>query len=96
MAHTPMLRSLVRARGVAVATIGMLALGVGALTTTFALVDAALVRQPPFADAERLAILYITRAGAADGARRERWSYPRVQLLDRFATTFEEIGRAHV
>lgn len=73
------------------AAVGMLALGIGALTTTFGLVDAALIRQPPFVEADRLAMLYITRTGAA-GARRERWSYPRLQMLSRTATSFESIA----
>jgi predicted permease len=70
----------------------MLALGIGALTVTFGLADAALLRQPPFPGADRLAMLYITRTGATEGQRRERWSYPRVQLLARTATSFESIA----
>ena len=74
----------------------MLALGTGALTTTFGLVDAALLRQPPFERADHLAILYMTRtsarAGAPADARRERWSYARLGMLREHATSFETIA----
>src|SRR5512132_3022162 len=75
------IRSLARTRGLSLAVIGTLALGIGALGTTFSLVDAALWRQPPFPHAERLAILYLTRATSTAPEYRMRWSYPEITTL---------------
>ena len=64
-------RALLRMRGVAVVAILTLALGIGATTTMFSVVYARLLRPPPFADPERLVILFNTsvtparRAGSA-------------------------------
>src|SRR5215208_8356991 len=55
------IRSLLRAPVMSAGAIATLALGVGALTATFALVDAALLREPPFDDARRLAVLKLVR-----------------------------------
>lgn len=67
-----------------------IALGVGALTTAFAVVDAAVVRQPPFPEPERLVMLYLQRNPAGEPPRNERWSYARFELLRRLQTSFEE------
>ena len=92
MSVPPVFRSLVRARLLSAIVICTLALGVGALTMTFGVVDAALLREPPFAEANRLAIVYITRASAGEAPHRERWSYSRIQLLRRLATSFESVA----
>ena len=91
MLPAPLIRSLARSRGLSMAVAGMLALGIGAFTTTFGIVDAALIRQPPFVEADRLAMLHITNTGTA-GTRLQRWSYERAQLLARFATSFESVA----
>jgi hypothetical protein len=52
------LRMLRKAPGFAVLTILVLALGIGANSATFSLVDAALIRPLPFPNAERLAMLF--------------------------------------
>ena len=57
----PLFRAWARQRGLAVGVIVMLAAGIAALTTAFAVVHAALYRQPPFPEASRLAILSIER-----------------------------------
>jgi putative ABC transport system permease protein len=79
-------RSLARSPGLSLAVIGMLGAGIGALTATFGLVDAAILRPPPFPDADRLAIAYLTRS-RGDAVSRERWSLPRVRMLRQLATT---------
>ena len=50
-------------------------------TIVAALVDAALLRQPPFHEADRLAVLYVTRQSPTSGLERQRWSFRRFQLL---------------
>jgi putative ABC transport system permease protein len=80
MTAKPM-RSLLRVPGFALAVIATLALGVGALITTFTLVDAALWRLPPLENANRIALLYVTRSSPRQPFHRERWSYPAIQQL---------------
>ena len=75
------------------AVILTLALAIGANTMVFGIVDAVLLRPPPFADVERLAIFYITRTPEGGRTQRERWSYPRYQLLRRLAAPhFEDVA----
>lgn len=51
-------RSLLKARGFTLTALLALALGVGAITTIFALVDAVLLRSLPYPDPERLVVLW--------------------------------------
>ena len=86
------LRSLARARGLVAAVVLTLALGLGALTLTYAVVDATAIRQPPFAQAERLTMLYVVRQPPASAPYRERWSYPRTRMLARSTTSFSALA----
>ena len=86
------LRSLRRTPMFAAAAVATLALGIAASTTVFSLVNAALLRQPPFRDAERLAILNMTQHTPADGVMRVRWSWPRFRLLSRTVQSFEAVA----
>ena len=86
------LRGLLRMRGIALVAIATLALGIGATTTMFSVVDAALLRPLPFSDPGRLVILYNTRLTARDGLQRLRWSHPNAAALRRSATSFEGIA----
>jgi putative ABC transport system permease protein len=85
-------RGLARMRGVAVLAIATLAVGIGATTTMFSVVDAALLRPVPFDEPDRLVILYNTRLTARDGLQRLRWSYPHASALQQSATSFEGIS----
>src|SRR5204862_4397415 len=49
---------------------------------------------PPFADPDRLVILFNTRLTAHDGLQRLRWSYPNVLALEQAASSFEAIATA--
>ena len=68
------------------------ALGVAALTTAFAVVDAAVIRQPPFPEPERLAMLYLQRNPEGEPPRQERWSFARFELLRRLQKSFEAVA----
>ena len=81
-----LLRSLGRAPGVPATVVGTMAIGIGALVTAFTLVDAALWRSPPFADADRIVMVYTTRTTRAGQPLRERWSWPRIELVKRLAS----------
>jgi len=85
-------RAVRRMRLVAVAAIASLALGIGATTTMFSVVDAALRRPVPFEDPDRLAIVFVTRLTARDGLQRLRWSFPRIAELRRSAQSFESVA----
>lgn len=92
MTSPAVLRSLARSRALSLAVVGTLALGIGALGTTLSLLDAALWRQPPFPDAERLAILYLTRATATAPEYRLRWSYPEITTLRELSGDFLSVA----
>ncbi|HMD37450.1 MAG TPA: ABC transporter permease, partial [Vicinamibacterales bacterium] len=87
-------RSLLRMRGAGVLATLTLAIGIGGATTMFSVVYAALLRPPPFADPDRLVILFNTRLTAHDGLQRLRWSYPNVLALEQAASSFEAIATA--
>ena len=84
-------RTLVRAPIFSGAAIASIALGIAATTAVFAVVDAALLRPPPFERADRLGVALITRQRPNEAVRRERWSWIRAQLLRR-AHSFADIA----
>ena len=86
------LRSLSHARALAITVALTLALGVGALTVTFGVVNAALWRQPPFPDAGRLTMLFLQRNPAGEPPRRERWSFARYTMLAQQQDVFEHVA----
>jgi len=88
------IRSLARMRGAGILATLTLAIGIGGATTMFSVVYGALLRPPPFADPERLVILFNTRLTPKDGLQRLRWSYPDVVALQRSAKSFEAIATA--
>jgi len=69
-----------------------LALGIGATTTMFGLVDAALLRPPPFVDPDSLVMISQTRTAPRDGTSRLRWPWPRIADLQRTATSFDAVA----
>ncbi len=86
------LRLLGRARALSGAVVLTLALGVAALTITFGVVNAALLRQPPFHDAGRVVMLYLQRNPEGEPPRRERWSFARFELLRASQRSFEQVA----
>jgi predicted permease len=64
-----------------VTVIATIAIATAACTVVASLVDAALFRPPPFREANRLAVLYITHESRTGGVERRRWSYRRFLLL---------------
>jgi putative ABC transport system permease protein len=69
-----------------------LTLGIASSTAVFSLVDAAVLRRPPFAGADRLAVLNITQRTPREGELRHRWSWPRFQLLRQNLRTFDGVA----
>ena len=85
-------RALMHMRGVAALAILTLSIGIGATTTMFSVVHAMLLRQPPFAAADRLVILFNTSASPREGLRQWRWSLPNITELERVASSFDSVG----
>src|SRR6266851_4714521 len=74
-------RAVSRSRGVTALAILTLALGIGATTTIFSVVYATLRRPLPFAESDRLVLLYVTRTTPKEGWVRLRWSRPGIDAL---------------
>jgi putative ABC transport system permease protein len=85
-------RSLIRTPVVAVAAVVSIALGIAATTAVFGVVDASLYRPPPFERADRLVMVYVTRRIENEGPSKERWSWPRAQILAQRARSFEGVA----
>ena len=86
------LRTLRRMPALATAALLSLTVGIGSSAAVFSLVDAAMLRTPPFAEASRLTILNITQRTPAEGEILRRWSWPRFQLLQRSVRSFEAVA----
>lgn len=85
-------RSLRRTPFLTAAALISIALAIAAATAVFSVVDAALLRPPPFPEPSRLAMLYVTRHTPTRGETRERWSWPQIELLRQWSSSFEAIG----
>ncbi len=85
-------RSLGRAPMFTAAAVGSLTLAIGTATTVFGLVNAAILRPPPFAEPERLVVLNITQRTPAHGELRLRWSWPRFRLLQQRVHSLEALA----
>jgi predicted permease len=92
MSASSLLRSIGRARGIAVMTVATIALGSGALVTTLGVADASLWRSPPFRDASRVVLLFNTLESPTGAMQRQRWSYPRIQLLRRDVRSLDQVA----
>jgi putative ABC transport system permease protein len=86
------LRGLRKSPLFTVAALLSLTLGIATATTVFSLVNAAILRQPPFPEADRVMLLNTTQLTPGEPLFRTRWSWPRLQLLMKQATSFEAIA----
>ena len=87
------LRALRLHAGFTAVVVLTLALGIGANTAIFSVIDAAMLRPLPFREPERLMQLYLTipraEAAAVDSFV---WSYPKFEMLRRSQRTFERVA----
>jgi len=88
------LRTFVRAPGFTATVVLTLALGIGANTLIFSLVNATLLRSLPYPDADRLAVIWFTPPGNA-GQKFSTNSGAYFILRDN-STTFESMGAARL
>ena len=82
-------RTLMNMRGAAALAVLILAIGIGATTTMFSVVYAALLRPLPFDEPDRIVMLHLTRTSARAREDRLRFSHPELAALEAQATSFE-------
>lgn len=80
------------ARTLAAATVLTLALGTGAASSIFSLLYATVFRPLPFAEPDRLVVLYATRTSPRGGLAELRWSRPAITALAPHLTSYEDVG----
>lgn len=83
-------RVLRRSPTFTIVTVTTLALGFGANTSIFTFVNAVLLRPLPYADSDRLAMIWAT--DAASGDRQQSWSYPDFETWRAEARSFEAVA----
>jgi len=79
-------------RGIAVVAIASLAIGIAATTTMFSAAYAALLRPVPFAESDRLVMLFTTRTSPREGLVLSRWSSPLIDRLASSVTSYQSIA----
>jgi putative ABC transport system permease protein len=87
-------RLLLRNPGFALAAVLTLAIGIGANTAIFGMVDAVLLRAWPFADPDRLVIVWET--DRASSTTHEPASWPDIADFDERSRTLESRGKTEV
>jgi predicted permease len=79
-------------RSVAVVVITSLALGIGATTTMFSAAYAALFRPLPFAEPDRLVLIFTAHTTPREGLALTRWSRPLIDVLTASVMSYESIA----
>jgi len=84
------LRMLLKKRGFTAAAVLTLALGIGANTAIFSVINAVLLRPLPFSDPDRLVVLWQTDPNSTPSRR--PFSFPNFTDVEEQNQSFEEIG----
>jgi predicted permease len=84
-------RMMLRNPGFAAVAILSLALGIGANTSIFSIINATLLSPPPFKEPDRL--MMVQRLDAAAGQEAPSyWSYPKFEILRQTGEAFEQVA----
>ena len=85
-------KGALRSRITLAAIVAFIAAGSAALVTAFNLADAALWREPPLHDANRLVLINSTHQTPNTAEHKARWSYARIQEIKRRAQSFSHVA----
>jgi putative ABC transport system permease protein len=85
-------RALIAMRGAGVLAVLTLGVALGAATSMFSIVYAALLRPVPFDTPADLVMVFLTRATPTDGLTRLRFSFAEFTSLTNQVTSFEAVG----
>jgi hypothetical protein len=89
----PAIRSLLKAREFTVVAVAIIAIGIGANTAVFSIVDAALLRPLPFRDSSRLFMLAgVNARRGIDGAPFSYPSFVELAARDRTRTALDDVA----
>lgn len=90
-------RTLRKAPGFVVASVLVLALGIGANAAVFSAIRATLLSRPPFPNADRLVFLDLTDSSSARPGRPRAfpWSYPKYHVLEGIEDVPLEVSAAY-
>jgi len=86
------LRTLVRNPGFTAVAVALLALGIGASTALFSVLEQALLAPAAVADADRLVVVDNLAAQAGGAPSPTRWSYPRLAAFREEAAAFDALA----
>jgi len=85
-------RRLRQSPALAFTVVGTIAIGTAALVASFLVVDASLLRPPPFRDADALVMVYSTHTRGGDRVERLRWPHARAVYLRQHARTLQSLA----
>lgn len=85
-------RSVVHMRGVALAAVATLGIGIAATTSIASLAYSVMFRPVPFPEPDSLVTVAVVRQTARSGAQQMRWPFPKFVALSRSSRSFDALA----